>query len=76
MAVKQIILTQDGLDALEKELDICNALESDDIDDLGFPVDGFNCYVIGYFCPQKPYRSWSKNNQNFWRKRTKHNINI
>lgn len=32
--------------------DTCKAMESDDIEELGFPVGGYPNHVIGYFLPK------------------------
>lgn len=49
--------------------DICNALELDDIDELGFPVGGFHNDVIGFFLPQKAVRLMVENQKEFLAKK-------
>lgn len=51
--------------------DICNSLESDDIDDLGFPVYGIDNCVIGYFLPQKAVRIMVEEQAKFLEKKSK-----
>ena len=51
--------------------DICDALECDDIDELGFSVHGFQNYVIGFFLPKKAVRFMIEDQKKFLEKKNK-----
>ena len=45
--------------------DICKAMEFNNIDKLGFPVEGFQNYVIGYFLPKTAIQLMEEDQQRF-----------